>query len=244
MSQVQISGPQKLRGIDVRYTLKQLIITRPELEVVVPALQAVGNEIGAAFAVASMALQMGRDISERIQAYVDAVKNTADTRAQKLGLTHSFNVTATIGNPLTVSTEIRGPRGSASFSYAFNKVDTDFSDEYVQGIGIGKDRWALYVQLLTPQDLVRIFDLAAMGYDAFLSGDTAKEVAAKLKHYIAMEGAKGRANEILQRMRGAVDKYAANAVAAADKYKVRAQYIAYPAVLYGLEYVKAAIRVL
>jgi len=239
-----ISGPQTLRGIDVRYMLKQIVIARPELEIVVPTLQALGNEVGGAFAVASMALQLGRDVTQRLPQYVQAVKNTANKRAEKIGLTHDFTFSAAVGSPLTVTTTVQGPNGSRSFSYTFARVNVDFSDEFVQGIGIGKDRWALYVRSLGASDLEKIFDLAAMGYDAFLSGDTAKEAAAKLKHYIAMEGAKGRAAEIIQRMQNSVDKYATNAVAAADKYKVRAQYIAYPAVLYGIEYVKAAVAVL
>jgi len=239
-----VSGPQILRSIDVRYFIKSLVIKKPELEVLVPALQAVGNEVGAAFAVVSLALQSGRDITPYLSEYVNAIKAGADKRTQKLGITHSFTYNATVGAPLSVSTTVNAQGGSATFGFTFGKVDADFSDEYVQGLGIGKERWALYVNSLTVTDLDRIFSLAAEGYEAFLEGQTPKIVAAKLKHRIAMEAAKGRATEIIQAMRQAVERYFQEAVSAKDKYKARAQFIAYPAVMYGLEYVKAAVQVL
>jgi len=238
------TGPQVLRSVDVRYFIKSLVIKNPDVEVIVPALQAIGNEIGAAFAVVSLALQTGRDVTPYLNDYVSAIKAGADRRAQKLGIKHEFTVSATIGAPLSVTTRVEASGRSASFGFTFGKVDADFSDEFVQGLGIGKERWAAYVNALTTTDIDRIFTLAAEGYNAFLEGQSAKIVAAKLKHRIAMEAAKGRAVEVINAMKNAVQKYFESAVGAKDKYKTRAQYIAYPAVMYGLEYVKATVQLL
>jgi len=239
----QISGPQILRPIDVRYIIKQLIIARPEVEVLAPTFQAVGNEVGAAFAVASLALRTGKDITQKLDQYVDSIKAHANKRTEKLGVTHEFTYSAQVGQPLAVTTKVSGPKGQKEFSYTFDKVDADFSDEYTQGLVIGKDRWRLYTEYLKPSDIEKIFDLAKMGYQMFLSGDTLYEVMAKLKHEMAMEAAKGRAQEIINTMKQAVDRYYERAVWAKDKYKYNTQEIAFPAIMYGLKYLENAVQV-
>ena len=243
MAQNQISGAEVLIPPLKRFALKALILSKPHARYIAPVAQAVGNRIGSVFATLSWANRQNYVLPEaQLKQLIDALKSEANEALRAVGVNTAFEVTQTEGNPLTVETTVSKGSMVVTFPYTFDPTEHDFSASWAEMQSIAKTRWERFVKSLTDSDIMAILGLAAYGYQSFLTGDSAAEQKAKIKHMLAMERVKSMPAWYKQRLDP--QKYEAGYAEGTAKYKEFTQNIAWPAILYGFEYTKAVLQVL
>ena len=243
MAQTQPVTSEVLITPAKRYELQALIMAKPQARYIAPVAQAVGNRIGGVFAALSWANRQNYVLPDNeLKQLIDAVKSEADSALSPAGITTSFTATQTAGSPLSVSTTVTKGTANASFTFAFAPSPHDFSPSWSEMRAIAKVRWERYKNILTDADVRAIFELAKQGYRSFLTGNSAAEQGAKIKHAIAMERVKSMPTWYRQRLDANV--YDAGYGAGAAKYRDLTQNIAFPALLYGFEFAKTVIQVL
>lgn len=243
MAQAQTVTTEMLIPPAKRYELEALIRAKPQARYIAPTAQAVGNRIGGVLAAVSWANRQNYVLPEaQLKQLIDALKTEANKALEPVGVTSAFTVTQTAGSPLSVTTTVSKGQANVSFTFTFSPAPHDFSQTWLEMKSIAKTRWEKYKNILTDADVRAIFELAKQGYSAFLSGDSAAEQKARIKHALAMERVKAMAPWYRQRLDP--QKFETGYGAGAEKYRDMAQNIAFPALLYGFEYAKAVIQVL
>lgn len=244
MAQTQTAAYEVLIPPAKRYELRALILSKPEGRYIAPAAQAIGNRIGSVFATLSLANMQHYILPPiELKQLTEALKAEADEALRyAAGIVTDFNLTQTPGKPLVVETTVQRDAGVVKFTYTFEPVQYDFSANWAEMQSIAKARWERFVKALTDEDVKAILDLAARGYQRFLTGDSVAEQKARIKHLIAMGRLKLMPEYYKQRLDP--QKYEAGYAGSADKYKEFTRNIALPAILYGFEYAKAVIQVL
>lgn len=243
MAQTQAVGPELLIPPAKSAELKALIMAKPQARYVVPTALAVGNRIGGVFAAVSWANRQNYVVPDaELKQLIDAVKSEADRALSLVGVTSSFTGTQTAAGSLSVTTTVTKGTTNQSFTFTFAPATADFSPQWSEMKTIASARWERFVRTLTDADVKAIFELAKLGYRQFLTGNSAAEQKARVKHAIAMERIKAMATWYRQRLDPL--RYDVGYGTGAAKYKELAQNIAYPAILYGFEYAKAVVQVL
>lgn len=243
MAQTQPAGPEVLIPPAKRAELVALILSKPHARYIAPVAQAVGNQIGGVFAALSWANRQNHVLPENeLKQLINAVKSEADGALSAVGVTSTFMATQTAGSPLSVTTTVAKDNASVTFTFTFAPSTADFSPSWSEMRSIARVRWERYKNILTDADVRTIFELAKQGYRNFLTGNSAAEQKARIKHAIAMERVKAMASWYRQRLDPA--KFDAGYAGSAEKYRDITQNIAFPAILYGFEYAKAVIQVL
>ena len=226
-----------------RAELQTLILAKPQARYIVPTAVAIGNRIGGVFAAVSLANRYNYVLpDDELKQLINAVKSEADGALSPIGVTSTFTVTQTAGSPLSVTTTIAKGTANASFTFVFEPSTHDFSPNWSEMLSIARARWEKYKKTLTEEDVRAIFELAKQGYRNFLTGNSAAEQKAKIKHALAMEGLKAVPLSYMLRLNP--EKYEAGYANSADKYRIITQNIALPALLYGFEYAKTVVQVL
>lgn len=243
MAQTQAVGPELLIPPAKRAELQALILSKPQARYVAPTAIAIGNRIGGVFAAVSWANRQNYVLPDNeLKQLIDALKTEADRALSPVGVTSTFTATQTAGSPLSINTTVSKGTANVSFTFAFAPSTVDFSPSWAEMRSIAKARWERYKTILTDADVRAILDLAQRGYRSFLTGNSAAEQKARIKHAIAMERVKAMAPWYRQRLDPA--KFDAGYAGGAEKYRDLAQNIAFPALLYGFEFAKAVIQVL
>ena len=243
MAQTQAVTSEVLIPPAKRAELQALILSKPQARYVAPTAIAIGNRVGGVFAAVSWANRQNYVLPDaELKQLIDAVKTEADRALSPVGVTSTFTATQTAGSPLSINTTVAKDTANVSFTFAFAPSTADFSPNWSEMRSIAQVRWERYKNILTDADVRAIFELAKQGFRAFLTGDSAAEQKARVKHAIAMERIKAMAPWYRQRLDPA--KFDAGYAGGAEKYRDLAQNIALPALLYGFEYAKAVIQVL
>lgn len=236
------TAPEVLIPPAKRYELEVLVRVKPQARYIVPAAQAVGNRIGGVLAALSWANRQNYTLPEdELKQLMDALKSEADRALEPIGVTSRFEATQTAGSPLTVVTTVSRDMSSTSFTFTFSPAQLDFSQTWSEMKSTARTRWERYINALTDGDIRVIFELAKLGYSAFLTGDSAAEQKARIKHAIAMERIKAVPEWYRQRLDP--QKFEAGYGAGAEKYRDATLNIAFPAILYGFEYAKAVVNI-
>jgi len=226
-----------------RYELEVLVLQKPQGRYIAPTAQAVGNYVGGIFAALSFANRRGYTLPTAQETQLENVaKQYAEQALDLLGITVNFDATQTAGSPLSLSTQVQKGTSSTSFTFTFAPVAISFRPNHNEMKALAVTRYQRYIQALTDGDVQKIFDLAAMGYQQFLSGDTAAEIKAKLKHRLAMERVKAAPAEYRSKL--SHTRYQDAYDVASARYEEAFQNIGGPAILYGFEFAKAVLTVI
>lgn len=226
-----------------RYELTALLMEKPQYRYIVPTAQSVGNMVGSVLATLSWANRMGYTLpSNEFATLLRVLSSDANEALSVVGVTVSLSGQQNTGAPLQVTTTVEKGERTEQFSYTFNAVQADFSGHYSEMSAIASARYARYIEQLTNEDIKAIIELAKIGYAQFLTGDSAKEQKARIKHLIAMERLK--ANPEYYKNRLNAEYYATGYEQKVMKFKEASQNISLPAILFGFEFTKAVVKVL
>jgi len=236
-----MSTVEKLIPPAKRVELWTLVHDRPDLKYYVPALTALGNNIGGTFATVSYALRKNPELKDTINmdSLVEVITQHAGNVLQKLGIAIGFIFPSGLNAPLTVRTAFSGASGARVFDYTFDKVDVSFAPNRSESKALAIERYTRFLQTLKPEDVVAIFEAAKIGYSQFLTGDSPAEIKAKIRHTLAMERMKADPNYYLQRLKP--ENYGKMYDDGTEKYDIMFKEVAAPALMYGFEFAKNAL---
>jgi len=226
-----------------RYELEVIVLQKPHARYVVPVAQAVGNYVGGIFGALSYANRKGYTLNAQQEQQLEQVVRQYVVQAlSAVGVTANFDVAQTAGAPLNVSTAVSGPAGNTAFTFTFAPIQVSFKPNRAEMKALAVERYARYIRAITDGDVQRIFELAALGYDQFLSGDTPSEIKAKIKHRIAMERIKLDPASYRQKLNA--QRYDAGYDVGTEKYDEMFREVGGSAIMYGFEFAKAVVQVL
>jgi len=234
---------EKLIPPGKRYELRILLLQKPHARYIAPTAQAIGNYIGGIFGALSYANRKGFTLPTAQEQQLEQVaKQYVENALSAIGITVNFDVAQTAGTPLNVNTNVTKGGQSASFTFTFTPINVSFRPNRDEMKQLAIVRYERYIKALTDGDVQKIFELAALGYDQFLTGDSPAEVKAKLKHRMAMERLKLDPASYRQKLNA--QRYADGYDIGSERYDEMFKEVGGPAILYGFEFAKAVVRVL
>jgi hypothetical protein len=224
MSGTPTTYPVRVVSIEDRAYFTQLKLQKPQYTPFIPAIQSTMNKYIVPYAFLAKGYVDGFVDIFLIQRYTNLVQPKINDVVSQFGV--SFEVSAdAIADPGTgarrgLRLSMAAAKGGTSVAHDADLVGQgpDFSPLYGESKDLAKARWEAYTRILTEPDVRMILNLAALGYELFMTEGTPtpRQQLAAVKH--RMKLAAVDANYYLNAIREALDEYEAGYTAGVQKY--------------------------
>ncbi|MEM4819397.1 MAG: hypothetical protein QXQ91_03730 [Nanopusillaceae archaeon] len=196
--------PTKIYKPSESYLLSIAKIEKPGLRYVLPAVQAISNEVFVNVAYIDVVKsKVPPDVVEHYLEYV--VRKLADV--SQFGVQVSNAVFRPTRSGVDTEVKLVGKSGEQIFKYLVSaQAPVKFTEDWADSMDLAAKRYARYTQTITAEDWDAIKTTAIRGYEAFIGGsNNPRHQIAALKYIVGIDSIEPE--YYLQRIRESVERY-------------------------------------